>query len=100
MIVAHAWWNGEKGPFRRLGGLELGAPIEVRGSNGELHTYEVVERTMYDKDKLPSHLWRTTGPETLVLITCGGKLDSDTRRYEQNIVVYATATQPVSGVAS
>ena len=30
-----------------------------------------------------------TGPETLVLITCGGSFDPDIRRYRDNIVVYA-----------
>ncbi len=28
-------------------------------------------------------------PETLALITCGGEFDRTTRRYKQNIVVYA-----------
>lgn len=100
VLVAHVWWNGEKGPFHRLGALELGASIDVRVNDGELHTYAVVERAMYDKDKLPGHLWRTTGPETLVLITCGGTFDSATRSYEQNIVVYATPAIPAPGGAS
>jgi hypothetical protein len=93
------WWNGTPGPFRRLGALEPGALIEVGGEDGTAHSYVVVERTMYDKDSLPSDLWRNSGPETLVLITCGGKFNRDTRRYEQNIVVYAVpiveATDPL-----
>ncbi len=44
---------------------------------------------MYDKDSLPSALWSDSGPESLALITCGGDFDRSTRRYEQNIVVYA-----------
>jgi len=54
------------------------------------------KRTMYDKDKLPGDLWRKSGPETLVLITCGGTLNQATRRYEQNIVVYAAPTREVT----
>ena len=51
---------------------------------------EVVERTMYDKDGLPrERIWRNTGDETLVLITCGGDFNPDINRYRQNIVVYA-----------
>jgi len=61
----------------------------VGGEDGAVHSYVVVERTMYDKDSLPGDLWRNSGPETLVLITCGGEFDSSTRRYKQNIVVYA-----------
>ena len=96
VLVAHVWWNGTRGPFHRLGALDLGAQIEVRVDDGAIHVYEVVERTMYDKDSLPSHLWRNSGPETLVLITCGGEFDSETRRYEQNIVVYALPAGEVS----
>ena len=51
---------------------------------------------MYDKDKLPGDLWRKSGPETLALITCGGTLNQATRRYEQNIVVYAVPTREVT----
>lgn len=89
VLVAHVWWNGTNGPFRRLGALEPGADIEVSLEDGTVHRYLVVKRTMYDKDSLPSDLWRNSGPETLVLITCGGRFNGDTRRYEQNIVVYA-----------
>ena len=97
VLVAHVSWGGSKGPFHRLGSLDLGAEIEVRGDDGVLHSYEVVERTMYDKDALPGDLWRKTGPETLVLITCGGSFNSRTQRYDQNIVVYATpATSPAA----
>ena len=55
---------------------------------------------MYDKDSLPADLWRTTGPETLVLITCGGEFDQATRRYKQNIVVYAEPMAEVGGPGS
>ena len=34
-------------------------------------------------------IWRTTGDETLVLITCGGDYNPEIRRYRENIVVYA-----------
>jgi hypothetical protein len=89
VLVAHVWWDDTAGPFHRLGDLELGAPIEVRLEDGTVRHYTVVERAMYDKYALPSDLWRRSGPETLVLITCGGDFDYDRSRYEQNIVVYA-----------
>ena len=91
VLVAHVWWDDTPGPFRRLGTLEPGARIEVDGDTA--HDYVVVERTMYDKDSLPADLWRNSGPETLVLITCGGTFNKNTRRYEQNIVVYAVPIQ-------
>ena len=89
VLVAHVWWHKTAGPFHRLGTLEPGARIEVGREDDTVHDYVVVERTMYDKDSLPADLWRKTGPETLVLITCGGEFDNTTRRYKQNIVVYA-----------
>jgi hypothetical protein len=96
VLVAHVWWGDTAGPFRRLGTLEPGARIEVAGDGDTVHEYVVVERTMYDKDALPTDLWRKSGPETLVLITCGGELNQTTRRFKQNIVVYALPTQAVS----
>jgi sortase (surface protein transpeptidase) len=89
VLVAHVWWGDTPGPFYRLGALEPGALIEVRGEDGSVHSYVVVERAMYDKDSLPDRLWRKSGPETLALITCGGEFDRATRRYKENIVVYA-----------
>ncbi len=83
-------WNDTTGPFFRLGTVDPGDQIEVALDNGEVRTYEVTERTMYDKDELPrERIWRNTGPETLVLITCGGDFNPEIRRYRQNIVVYA-----------
>lgn len=90
VLAAHVTWNDTVGPFHRLGSLDPGARIEVRLEDDTVRTYEVIERTMYDKDSLPrERIWRTTGDETLVLITCGGSFNPDIRRYRQNIVVYA-----------
>jgi hypothetical protein len=98
VVVAHVWWGDSPGPFSQLGSLEPGALIEV-GVGDAVHSYVVVERTMYDKEALPGSLWRNSGPETLALITCGGDFDNSTRRYKQNIVVYAVpiadATNPL-----
>ena len=90
VLAAHVSWNGEIGVFHRLGDLDPGARIDVTLQDGSLRTYEVVERTMYDKDALPrQRIWRNTGDETLVLITCGGDFNPEITRYRQNIVVYA-----------
>src|SRR5690606_17669309 len=88
--AAHVTWNGEHGPFLNLGELEPGDRVGVALEDGSERIYEVVERTMYDKDGLPrERIWRNTGDETLVLITCGGDFNPDISRYRQNIVVYA-----------
>jgi len=90
VLAAHVSWNNTTGPFFRLGTMEPGDRITVTLDDASERDYEVVERTMYDKDALPrNRIWRNTGPETLVLITCGGDFNPDIRRYRQNIVVYA-----------
>jgi hypothetical protein len=90
VLAAHVTWNGDYGPFLNLGELAPGDVVEVALEDGGRRVYEVVERTMYDKDGLPrDRIWRNTGEETLVLITCGGDFNPDINRYRQNIVVYA-----------
>ena len=90
VLAAHVSWNGQIGVFHRLSDLEPGARVDVTLEDGSQRIYEVVERTMYDKDELPrERIWRNTGDETLVLITCGGSFNPDISRYRQNIVVYA-----------
>ena len=55
-----------------------------------IRRYEVVERALYGKQELPwERLWRNTGPEELVLITCGGDDNPEIRRSCENIVVDA-----------
>jgi LPXTG-site transpeptidase (sortase) family protein len=90
VLAAHVTWNGEYGPFLNLGELEPGDQVTVDLEDGTERHYEVVERTMYAKDGLPrERIWRNSGDETLVLITCGGDFNPDIHRYRQNIVVYA-----------
>ncbi len=90
VMAAHVSWNRTAGPFARLGTVEPGSQIEVALDDGSLRRYEVVERAVYGKLELPrERLWRNTGPEELVLITCGGDYNPEIRRYRENIVVYA-----------
>lgn len=96
VLAAHVSWNRTIGPFHQLGTLEPGARVDVVADDGSTRVYEVVERTIYDKDELPAErIWTTTGDETLVLITCGGSYNPDIRRYRQNIVVYAVPVDTV-----
>ncbi len=90
VLAAHVSWNKTTGPFFELGSMEPGDEINVALDDGTERRYLVTERTMYDKNDLPrERIWRTTGDEQLVLITCGGDFNPEIRRYRQNIVVYA-----------
>jgi LPXTG-site transpeptidase (sortase) family protein len=90
VLAAHVSWNRTQGPFARLGSVNPGERIEVALDDGTVRLYEVTERTVYGKSELPrERIWRNTGEETLVLITCGGDYNPEIRRYRENIVVYA-----------
>jgi sortase (surface protein transpeptidase) len=90
VLAAHVNWQGSEGPFSQLGTVEPGDQIEVTLDDGTTRNYAVVERAMYDKLELPrERIWRNTGPEELVLITCGGELNPEIRSFKSNIVVYA-----------
>jgi LPXTG-site transpeptidase (sortase) family protein len=90
VLAAHVAWNRTQGPFARLGAVGPGEQIEVALDDGSVRRYEVTERAIYGKLELPrERLWRNTGDETLVLITCGGDYNPEIRRYRENIVVYA-----------
>jgi len=96
VLAAHVTWNRSLGPFYRLGEIELGDRVDVVLDDGSTRVYEVVERTIYGKDELPRHrIWRNSGPESLVLITCGGSYNPDIRRYRENIVVYAVPVDEI-----
>lgn len=90
VIAGHVSWNDTVGPFFQLASLEPGQRVDVDLADGSARTYEVVERAQYPKQELPpERIWARDGPETLVLITCGGDFNTDIRRYRDNIVVYA-----------
>jgi hypothetical protein len=92
VLAAHVSWNGTLGPFAELGSVQPGTRVNVDLDDGSQRIYEVVERAKYDKTTLPEdRIWTREGPETLVLITCGGSFNPAIRRYRENIVVYAVA---------
>jgi hypothetical protein len=93
VLAAHVNWKGSQGPFSQLGSVEPGDQIEVALNDGTTRAYEVTERTMYGKLALPKErIWRNTGAEELVLITCGGEFNPEIRSFKSNIVVYAVPT--------
>jgi LPXTG-site transpeptidase (sortase) family protein len=90
VLAAHVSWVDEAGVFALLSRIEVGARVEVTLADGAVRTYEVVERAQYGKDQLPpERIWSRSGPETLVLITCGGEFNPQLNRYRDNIVAYA-----------
>jgi hypothetical protein len=90
VLAAHVSWNGSLGPFADLATIEPGDRINVQLSDGGSRTYEAIERNQYNKGELPAErIWTRSGPESLVLITCGGEFNPAIKRYYDNIVIYA-----------
>ena len=90
VLVAHVAWNGHEGPFADLRTVEPGDTAQIRLDDGSERRYEVVERALHDKLALPDErLWRRSGPETLVMMTCGGDTTPENDRFLGNVIVYA-----------
>ena len=90
VLAAHVNWRGVDGPFVRLRRARARRDDRRHAQRRTTRTYQVVERAQYPKDALPAdRIWTRTGPETLVLITCGGSFNPEIRRYRDNIVVHA-----------
>ena len=77
------------GVFAQLRYLDVGDRIEVSASGGGLRSYAVTGRRQFDKSALPAEVFDQGVGERLVLITCGGSFDRQTRHYSQNTVLYA-----------
>ena len=78
-----------RGAFFDLQHVEAGDEIQIR-TEDSVQYWEVTQVSNYDKDYLPVESIFTVerGPG-LVLITCGGPFDSNTRHYTENTVVTA-----------
>ena len=69
-----------------------GELIELMSHRIELPASRVVPLSLFPallEEFDPLAVYPDIAPETLALITCGGEFNNSTRRYKQNIVVYA-----------
>jgi len=90
VLAAHVVFEGEQGPFTDLADVDEGAQVVVTSADGTEHRYVVEGVRSADKDALDrEELFRTTGPASLALVTCGGAYDPETRSYASNVVVTA-----------
>lgn len=94
VLAGHIAYDGRDGVFRYLSSAEIGSAVEVTLDDGTSLEYEIVELVTYDKTALPDDIFTESGPDRLVLITCGGRFNPSLRSYESNVVAYA---EPVTG---
>jgi len=78
-----------RGAFYSLPRARRGERIQVATADGAVHAYRVVAVDSYPKSALPLTVFDRRGPPRLVLVTCGGRFDSTTQHFLDNIVVTA-----------
>ncbi|MET8352982.1 class F sortase [Micromonospora sp. NPDC005206] len=93
VLVGHV--DSPAGPtvFFDLGRLRAGQEIQITRADARVTTYTVDSVRSYPKEHFPTTL--VYGPADIAglrLITCGGRFDTGTGNYVDNIVVFATRT--------
>jgi len=79
--------------FFRLHELAPGDEVDVTDVDGRVVTYTVTEVADFPKDDFPTaRVFGATLTDELRLITCGGFFDANSGHYDDNRVVFATAT--------
>lgn len=78
------------GPLARLVDTPIGGSIVVDTSEGERVEYEVVSVESISRAGVDLRsLFRRTGEEQIVVVTCGGAYDRERGAYEENVIVTA-----------
>ena|GEM_PF-473116 len=90
ILAGHLDWNGQPGVFRRLSDLRSGDSIAVRGSDGQERPYRVEWNREWPVINAPiGAIFEPLDQPALTLITCGGRWNAVTQRYDTRVVVRA-----------
>ncbi|MDE2071631.1 MAG: class F sortase [Patescibacteria group bacterium] len=82
------------GVFEHLSEIKLGDYVSVEDSSGHTLLYKVSDIEEYALNGAPnSSVFSTTGPSTLVLITCDGSWDASQHEFDKRLVVFATPAE-------
>jgi hypothetical protein len=95
VIAGHV--DSPRGPavFHRLGELAPGDEVVVHRADGSSAGFVVQRLERWPKRAFPTDdVYRDAAGAELRLITCGGVFDPRARRYEDNVIVFATAADP------
>jgi hypothetical protein len=82
-----------RGAFAALWNVPLDTKVIVTAGDGSRHPYQIVARRTYHRTALPTSLFRGARDPQLALVTCVGSYDRSTRRYSENLVLYAVPTR-------
>lgn len=92
VIDGHVSGPTQPGVFKKLGSLVAGDTIEIERGDGTKFTYTVTATKVFDADKLDMSsvmVPSVAGKPGLNIITCGGKFNKTTNKFEQRTVVYS-----------
>lgn len=92
VVDGHVSGPTKPGVFKNLGKLAAGDKIDIERGDGQTFTYTVQATKVFDADKLEMSgvmVPYVPGKPGLNIITCAGKYNSETSKYEQRTVVYA-----------
>jgi hypothetical protein len=97
VFAGHVNWAGVTGPFAELWQDSVGAVVTVRDNSGKQLRYRVTQVLTLNKSQLPQQaptLFAPTGPQRIVVATCGGEWVGGSLGYADNRVLVA---MPVHG---
>lgn len=91
VIVGHV--DSHTGPavFFRLHQLKAGDPIAVDGPNGSSHFAVDSLQSVPETSPLLKDIFQLNGPSQLLLLTCSGDFNRQTQRYNDRLMVRASA---------
>ena len=83
--------KGKPGVFAHLATLTKGDTVVVSTLSGNTYTYTVDKHATYPYDEAPlKDIFGEADVERLILITCSGTWDEDTKNYPNREVIYAS----------
>jgi len=90
VLAGHLDWNGQPGVFRRLLDMRQGDSMAIRGADGQERAYTVDWTHEWPLATAPvGTIFEPIEQAALTLITCGGRWNPVTQRYDTRVVVRA-----------
>ncbi len=90
LLDGHVDWAGYgNGPARQIWNVVPGTIAIVHGPSGEQQSYVAVSLQSYLKTALPAiagQIFSVSGPERLVIVTCGGSFNFQTGSWNSNVI--------------
>ena len=90
VIAGHVTWDNVPAVFFDLASLRPGDLVRVERADHRVAVFTVTRVEQYQKSRFPTlEVFGAIDHAGLRLITCGGEYDDSTRRYRDNVVVFA-----------